>query len=53
MEAKTEKNAWRGPSDVTKTYLCFLEENGYPLSDIEQVVLGKLCSEGVYLEHGC
>jgi len=35
------KDAWRAPQDITKTYLRFLEENGYPLSDIEQVILGK------------
>jgi len=40
-EARTAKDAWRAPQDITKTYLRFLEENGYPLSDIEQVILGK------------
>ncbi len=46
-EARTAKDAWRGPQDITKTYLRFLEENGYTLSDIEQVILGKRSSEGV------
>ena len=50
MEAKTDKNAWRGPSDVTKTYLRFLDENGYPLSDIEQVVFGTRQADAVYRE---
>jgi len=48
IEARTAKDAWRGPQDITKTYLGLLEENGYTLSDIEQVILGKQTSEGVY-----
>lgn len=47
-EARTLKDAWRGPQDVTKTYLRFLDENGYPLSDIEQVILGKCKADAVY-----
>ena len=47
-EARTAKDAWRGPQDITKTYLRFLEENGYPLSDIEQVILGKRKADAVY-----
>ncbi|BBY46613.1 hypothetical protein MARA_00430 (plasmid) [Mycolicibacterium arabiense] len=47
-EARTAKDAWRAPQDITKTYLRFLEDNGYPLSDIEQVILGKRKAETVY-----
>jgi ParB family transcriptional regulator, chromosome partitioning protein len=47
-EARTAKDAWRGPQDITKTYLRFLEENGYTLSDIEQVILGKRKADAVY-----
>lgn len=48
---RTSKDAWRAPQDITKSYLRFLEENGYPLSDIEQVILGNRSSEGVYSEN--
>lgn len=48
IEARTGKDAWRAPQDITKTYLRFLEENGYPLSDIEQVILGKRKADSVY-----
>lgn len=48
IEARTGKDAWRGPQDITKSYLRFLEENGYPLSDIEQVILGKRKADSVY-----
>ena len=51
MEAKTSKNAWRGADTVTRSYLRFLDENGYTLSDIEQVVIGNKTSEGVYAEY--
>lgn len=47
-EARTAKDAWRGPQDITKTYLRFLEDNGYTLSDIEQVILGKRKADAVY-----
>ncbi|HEX7824703.1 MAG TPA: transcriptional regulator, partial [Mycobacterium sp.] len=47
-EARTAKDAWRGPQEITKTYLRFLEENDYPLSDIEQVILGKRKADTVY-----
>lgn len=47
-EARTAKDAWRAPQDITKTYLRFLEENGYPLSDIEQAILGKRKTDAVY-----
>jgi ParB family chromosome partitioning protein len=50
-EARTAKDAWRAPQDITKTYLRFLDENGYPLSDIEAVILGTRNSEGVYSEN--
>lgn len=48
IETRTGKDAWRGPQDITKTYLRFLEENGYPLSDIEQMILGKRKADSVY-----
>lgn len=47
-EARTAKDAWRGPQEITKTYLRFLEDNGYTLSDIEQVILGKRKADSVY-----
>jgi ParB family transcriptional regulator, chromosome partitioning protein len=47
-ETRTSKDAWRGPQEVTKKLLGFLEENGYPLSDIEQVILGKRKADAVY-----
>ena len=47
-EARTAKDAWRGPQDITKTYLRFLEDNGYTLSDIEQVILGQRAADAVY-----
>lgn len=48
IETRTSKDAWRAPQDITKSYLRFLEENGYPLSDIEQVILGKRKADAVY-----
>ena len=39
MEARTTKDAWRGSTELSRTYLKFLADNGYPLSDIEHVVL--------------
>ncbi|WP_240163719.1 hypothetical protein [Mycolicibacterium sphagni] len=47
-EARTAKDAWRVPQESTKIYLRFLEDNGYPLSDIEQVILGKRKADAVY-----
>lgn len=47
-EARTAKDAWRAPQDATKTYLRFLEANGYPLSDIEQVIVGMRDADAVY-----
>lgn len=47
-EARTAKDAWRGPQDITKTYLRFLEANGYALSDIEQVIVGMRDADAVY-----
>ncbi|WP_292976257.1 ParB N-terminal domain-containing protein [Mycobacterium sp.] len=47
-EARTAKDAWRGPQDITKTYLRFLEDNDYTLSDIEQVILGKRKADTLY-----
>ena len=48
MEAKTSKDAWRSADAVTKNYLRFLDENDYPLSDVEQVVLGKRKADSLY-----
>lgn len=48
MEARTSKDAWRSADSVTKSYLRFLGENGYPLSDVEQVALGKRKSDALY-----
>ncbi len=47
-ETRTAKDAWRAPQDVTKTYLRFLEANGYPLSEIEQVIVGLRDADAVY-----
>lgn len=47
-EARTAKDAWRAPQESTKSYLRFLEDNGYPLSDIEHVILGTRKSDVVY-----
>jgi hypothetical protein len=38
---KTSKNASRGADTITKNYLRFLDVNGYRLSEIEQVAIGK------------
>ena len=48
MEAKTSKDAWRSSDAVTKNYLRFLDENDYPLSEVEQVVLGKRKADALY-----
>ncbi len=48
VEARTTKDAWRAPQDITKTYLGLLHDNGYPLSDIEQVILGKRKADALY-----
>jgi ParB family chromosome partitioning protein len=48
MEARTTKDAWRNADAVTKSYLRLLEENSYPLSEVEQVVLGKRKPDAVY-----
>jgi ParB family chromosome partitioning protein len=47
-ETRTPKDAWRGASDVTKKLLAWLSEQDYPLSDIEQVMLGKRKADAVY-----
>lgn len=47
-EARTAKDAWRAPQDITKTYLRFLEQNSYPLADIEKVILGTKKADAVY-----
>jgi ParB family transcriptional regulator, chromosome partitioning protein len=48
MEAKTSKDAWRSANAVTKSYLRFLDENDYPLSEIELVVIGKRKADALY-----
>ncbi len=48
VEVRTGKDAWRSPQECTKAYLRFLADNGYPLSDIEQVILGKRKADAVY-----
>ena len=49
MEARTTKDAWRSADAVTKNYLRFLaDENDYPLSEVEQVVLGKKKADSLY-----
>lgn len=43
MEAGTTKSAWRSSgygSQTTKTYLLWLEANGYELSEVEQIITG-------------
>ena len=47
-EARTAKDAWRSPQDITKSYLRFLEQNNYPLADIERVILGTKKADTVY-----
>lgn len=47
-EARTGKDAWRAPQDIAQNYLRFLEANGYPLSDIERVILGATTADAVY-----
>lgn len=50
-ETRTLKDAWRSPQELSKTYLHFLEDNGYPLSDIEQVIIGARNADDVYRDH--
>jgi ParB family transcriptional regulator, chromosome partitioning protein len=47
-EARTAKDAWRAPQDLTKNALRLYEANGYTLSDTEQVILGKRTADAVY-----
>lgn len=47
-EVRTNKDSWRAPQDFTRDYLHFLEDNGYPLSDIEQVMIGARSADEVY-----
>ena len=49
-ESLTGKSAWRGPSDVTVSYLRFLAENGYGLSPVEQVMVGDKSVEDCLAE---
>jgi ParB family chromosome partitioning protein len=56
LEGRTPKDAWRDtagsykPAPGAAEYLAFLTANGYPLSAIEQVLVGQRDSEGVYSE---
>jgi ParB family chromosome partitioning protein len=60
LEGRTPKDAWRDtagsykPAPGAAEYLAFLSANGYPLSAIEQVLIGERDSEAVYEEsaHG-
>lgn len=48
MEAETPKDAWRHRRTVSGDYLSFLAAQGYELSDIEKVVVGKLTADKLY-----
>jgi ParB family transcriptional regulator, chromosome partitioning protein len=55
LEARTPKDAWRGSPSWghhvgAADLLKFLTDNGYPLSDVERVMVGERTSEGVYSE---
>lgn len=47
-ETRTPKDAWRGPTEISKKLLAFLAEQEYPLSPIEEVILGKRKADAVY-----
>ncbi len=56
LEARTGKDAWRGMGGFGRyvgpaELLGFLADNGYPLADIERVILGERSSEGVYADY--
>jgi len=48
MEAETPKDAWRHCRRVSADYLGFLATQGYELSDVEKVVIGKLTADKLY-----
>ena len=48
LEVNTPKDAWRARGIYSKNYLTFLAENGYELSEVEQVVTGALTSDALY-----
>lgn len=48
LEVNTPKDAWRARGTYSKNYLTFLAENGYELSEVEQVVTGALTSDALY-----
>jgi hypothetical protein len=55
-QASTPKDAWRGSPSWghhvgAADLLKFLADNGYPLSDVERVMVGERTSEGVYSEY--
>ncbi|WP_154677617.1 hypothetical protein [Mycolicibacter icosiumassiliensis] len=41
LEGRTPKDAWRGPSEISRKYLGFLSANGYTLAEVEQASLGR------------
>ncbi|MEE6140455.1 ParB N-terminal domain-containing protein [Mycobacterium sp. 050128] len=49
LEAQTPKDAWRRTySSNSKSYLSFLSDHGYELSDIERVIVGRLKADTLY-----
>jgi ParB family chromosome partitioning protein len=40
IEESTGPHTWRNPSDTVRRYFAFLAENGYALSDVEQLAAG-------------
>jgi ParB family chromosome partitioning protein len=50
MEARTAKDCWRQASEVSRSYLRFLSDNGYTLSEVEQVVVGHRTAEALYAQ---
>lgn len=49
MEARTPKDAWRQPSEVSRAYLDFLTGNGYTLAAIEEVIVGTRTADALYV----
>lgn len=48
MEARTPKDAWRQPSEVSRAYLDFLTTNTYTLAEIEEVIVGTRTADALY-----
>jgi ParB family chromosome partitioning protein len=48
MEARTPKDAWRHPSEVSRSYLDFLTTNDYTLAAIEEVIVGTRTADALY-----